>query len=101
MNVTFSALAKDVEDALQEFRDCESLVKKMEEDLGLAKLDMVSARQRLEEARDAMFEAHPELLPRTEHPLPVADGDWQPPGPGMFTPVEVDDPDDVPDFRER
>lgn len=97
MNVTFSALAKDVEDALQEYRDCESRLKKIQEEMVIAKLDLEKAQAELDVARDAMFAAHPELLPRTEIPEPS----WAPPGPGVFTPVEVDDPDDIPDFRER
>lgn len=102
MNQTFSAMAAVVDEALQEYRDRDGEVKRLEAELADARRDREAARDALAVARDSLFDAHPELAPsRAPEPVPMPDVPWQPPGGGLsFEPVEVDDPDDVPDFSE-
>lgn len=99
-NQTFSVLAAKVDEALQSYRDRVSERELAERELRDARTNEDHAREELAQAKREMFEAHPELAPDAAQ-VRVEDAAWSPPGPGAFTPVEVDDPDDVPDFRER
>lgn len=102
MNQTFTKLAADFDAALQHYRDTEQAVKDAKAELNRREVDRTNAADAMRKVRDELLEAYPELVAVdrvVEIPTPA--GDWQPPGPGMFTHIEVDDPDDVPDFRER
>lgn len=98
-NKTFSKMAEAVDRELQNVRDWESTVKMETEALNTSKGQLADARIRLAEVRDELFEAHPELMPSGPAVAAGAE-DWSPPGPGMFEPIEVDDPEDLPEFRE-
>lgn len=94
-NKTFSVLAGRVDHALQTYRDTEQRCEDAKRELRRADADRSSARIALDKARDELFTAHPELQP-VARPVIVND----PVSDGGFRSVEVDDPDDVPDFRE-
>lgn len=98
-NKTFSKMAEAVDRELQHVRDWESQVKTDTEDLNRSKAELANAQIRLAAVRDEMFEAHPELMPSGPAVAAGAE-DWSPPGPGMFEPIEVDDPEDLPEFKE-
>ena len=100
-NMTFSVLAGAVEDALQDYRDTEQTVKDAESQLRQAKVALSNARTWLDKARDEFFAAHPELQP-VQRPVITNNftGDADSALHGGFRPVEVDDPDEIPDFRE-
>lgn len=102
MNQTFTKLASDFDEALQHYRDCEEAVAHATSTLRRMEAERDNSAEAMRTARDNLLKAYPELVQVDRVvQLPTPAGEWQPPGPGAFTPIEVDDPDDVPDFRER
>lgn len=93
-NRTFTKLATDFDQRLQDYRDSEQAVKD-----AVTRRDTAAREMRM--ARDQLLSAYPELAPEKPSQATPVDGGWTPPGPGAFTPIEVDDADDVPDFSER
>ena len=91
-------VTKRVATELANVRLWEETVASARDTLRRDETSLANARRDLAKAKAELYDAFPELLPD----VPVVDtGDWQPPGDGSgFQPVEVDDPDDVPDFRE-
>lgn len=99
-NQTFAAMAATVDEALQSYRDQVAEVERLEAELADARAARELARDELAVARDSLFDVYPELAP-TRAPEPaVPVPDWTPPGGAAVEFVEVDDPDDVPDFSE-
>lgn len=88
-NVAFSKMAADVDAKLQQLRDCEQDLTDAEAELGAMRAKRDNARIALEQARDELFEAHPEL-----RPAPTTEGQEK----LGFELVEVDDPNELPDF---
>lgn len=101
MNQTFTKLASDFDEALQHYRDCEEAVAHATSTLRRMEAERDNSAEAMRTARDNLLKAYPELAPTGANVTPNPNAEWQPPGPGAFTPIEVDDPDDVPDFRER
>lgn len=89
MEVKFSELAKGVDQALTRYQDYVAELNDLKVKVQQSMIAVSKAKEALDESRDALFDAFPELRPSA--PSVVAP---------QLVPEEQDDPDDLPEFRE-
>lgn len=75
-NQTFSHMAGQVDNALEDLHDARKDAEDRKMDLDKAGIRLRAAQSAFEKARDALYEAHPEMLPRegNEDKRPVGEG---------------------------